>query len=213
MLRLFDKSKADNNNKQEIIFVMGGPGSGKGTQCNLLEKSKNYYHISTGDIIRNMLKENTGSDDPVINKIRDAMKNGVLLDDTTALDVVKREMQAHPEVAGFLIDGYPRTIKQLSIFEEYVKPCDRVLFFDTTEEIMRQRTLGRAEIEHREDDNEVVIARRIKTFKTQTMLVINELARIMGDKFIRIDTSGTVEEVNKAIEQALNQQPGMRLAS
>lgn len=189
----------------EIIFVIGGPGSGKGTQCERLQHEKGYYHISTGDLIRDLLKNNTDHNNPKIQEIQSKMRQGELLSDEMITEVLFDEMQKHPEVKQFLIDGYPRTIGQLELFEKTIQPCDKVLFFDTTEEIMKSRLLARAAIEKREDDNEATIARRVAIYQEKTMLVIKHLEKSKYDKFIRIDTSGTVNETAASVDHAIDQ--------
>jgi adenine phosphoribosyltransferase len=190
--------------KAEIIFVIGGPGSGKGTHCQRLQNEKGYHHISTGDLIRHVLKSQADQTNPKLAAIRTKVQHGELLDDQMITDVLADEMQHHKDAKCFLIDGYPRTLEQLSLFENTIQKCNKVLFLDTTETIMTSRLLARADIEHREDDNEATITKRIKTYQEKTLPVIDYLKKNKPNQFISVNTSGTLEEaiilVNKAVE-------------
>lgn len=196
------------NVRQEIIFVVGGPGSGKGTHCANLVEKMGYHHISTGDLVRNIIKDDAEQhDNPDINRIRETIKSGELLDDQMIMDILKNEIQQHPRVAGFLIDGCPRTIAQLKMFEEQIKACNKVLYFDTTEEIMKQRILKRGLIEGREDDNEETAGKRIKVYRERTLPVVEELKKQKGAVFHHIDSSGTIEEVSQLVNSIVKAKP------
>jgi adenine phosphoribosyltransferase len=205
---------SSNNAKSvpEITFVIGGPGSGKGTQCKRLQRDKGYFHISTGDLIRHFLKDNTDEGNATITDIRSKMQRGELLSDEMMTEVLADEMQKHPEAKHFLIDGYPRTLGQLELFEKNIQPCNKVLFLDTTEEIMTSRLLARADFEHREDDNAVTIARRIHVYQEKTLPVIDYLEKNKADQLVRIDTSGTIEETQAHVNQAIDQSKMTRVS-
>lgn len=187
----------------EIIIVTGGPGSGKGTHCERLQREQGYHHISTGDVLRKLLKTSPDQDSPKIADIRRSMQRGDLLSDELMTEILADEIKKYPEAKKFLIDGYPRTLGQLELFEKTVKPCDKVLFFDTTEEIMISRLLNRSQIEHREDDNEKTIRHRIAVYKEKTLPVIEHLQKSRADKFVRIDTSGSLKETTAIVNQAV----------
>jgi adenine phosphoribosyltransferase len=190
--------------KAQIIFVIGGPGSGKGTHCSQLQRDLGYHHISTGDLIRHLLADST-QQSADINEIRTKMSRGELLDDAMITEILANEMRQHPDAQAFLIDGYPRTLAQLQLFENTQQPCHKVLFFDAPDAVLKERLLARSTIERRADDNAEAIAHRLKVYQAQTLLVIQALAHSKTDKFIRIDTSGTLaatrDLVNKALEK------------
>jgi len=192
-------SSLNYKSKPEVIFVIGGPGSGKGTQCELLQREKGYCHISTGDLIRNLLKEEK-IENKQLSEIRTKVQRGELLDDAMITELLAKEIQKNPEAKSFLIDGYPRTVEQLTLFEKTIQPCNKILFFDTTEAIMQSRLLGRAQIEHRDDDNEVTIAKRIKLYQEKTLPIIDYIKQNHAEKLIQIDASGKVEEIAAKIK-------------
>ncbi|GEM_PF-183710 len=194
--------------KQKILFMMGGPGSGKGTHCKSIAEKNHYHHISTGDLLRNKLKDTSNPEDETIKKIHATIQRGDFLDDKLIMDLITEEMQKHTSAPGFLIDGYPRTQSQLELFEKNVGPCDKILYFKVSEEIMQERMLARGLKEHREDDNEFTIARRIKIYNEQTLPVIHYLRQHHNNIFFQIDTNGEIEEVDKSVSAALTT-PGL----
>jgi len=187
---------------KKVIFVTGGPGSGKGTHCQMMVKNEGYHHISTGDLIRAMSKTDA--------VMADKVSRGEFLSDEFIIDVVKNEMLSHPEAKGFLIDGCPRTLEQGELFTRMIKPCDQVLFFDTTPAIMTQRMLHRAQIEHRTDDNPDTIARRLQTYKDKTMPVIAHLQKTRADVFKRINASLDTESIARQVADAIAEKPPLK---
>ena len=107
----------------KCIFVIGGPGSGKGTQCAKMADRYGYAHISSGDLLR----EEVASGSRRGRKLGEMMGRGDLVPDNVVLEMVKEAMVARGEQArGFLIDGYPRTLAQCREFESSVVPCHKV---------------------------------------------------------------------------------------
>lgn len=208
MFRSQQPLRKPSNIKQEIIFVIGGPGSGKGTHCARLVENKGYVHLSTGDLVRNFLNDSNSEDEnPTIKLFRDTIKSGGLLDDEMIITLLRHEMSKYPRALGFLIDGCPRTLNQVRLFEEQIKPCNKVLYFDTTEEIMKQRILKRGLTEQREDDNEVTALRRIQVYRDKTLPVVEYLRKTKGSIFKHIDSSGALEEVSRIVDETMRVNP------
>lgn len=197
--------------RQQMIFVIGGPGSGKGTHCELLVKEEDYVHISSGDLVRAILNE---PDRPTMAEnvralrahIREVILNGGLLPGRFIVDLVLHEIQNHPHAKGFLIDGCPRTIEQANIFHAKIKPCDLILFFDTSEAVMKQRMEKRREAEHRLDDNDDTFNKRLATYREETLPMVDHLKTRYPHIFRRIDSSGSVEDVARAVTHAIKAQ-------
>lgn len=191
--------------KQEMILVIGGPGSGKGTQAKILSESNGYRHISTGDLVRKMLNTEIQDekDRPRINKIRERVNKGELLDDLEIFDILKQEINNYPDSPGFIIDGYPRTLKQAQLFEEKIQPFDKIIYFKLSEKIMHDRMLQRGEIEHRQDDNETTILHRVNVYKDQSLPVVQYFETHRKDFFTEIDASGSIESVAKQVRHAI----------
>ncbi|XP_027725459.1 adenylate kinase isoenzyme 1 [Vombatus ursinus] len=114
----------------KIIFVVGGPGSGKGTQCEKIVEKYGYTHLSTGDLLR--AEVSSGSDRG--KKLSEIMEKGQLVPLDTVLDMLRDAMIAKVETSkGFLIDGYPREVKQGEEFEKKIGSPTLLLYIDRRE--------------------------------------------------------------------------------
>jgi adenylate kinase len=178
---------ASDGKKAPIIFVLGGPGSGKGTQCEKLRDKYGFVHLSTGDLLR---EEVSGGSD-LGKQLENIMKEGKLVPLDTVMTLLKNAMEKHPEAKGFLIDGYPREVEQAKEFEKKIRPADVILYFEVSDEIMTQRLLGRALTSGRADDNEETIKKRLVTFHDQTKPVIDAYPT----KVKKIDCSGQIDGI------------------
>ena len=150
------------------VLVMGGPGCGKGTQCKKLADHFGFTHLSTGDLLR----QEVGSGSETGKELAEIMQRGELVPTDLVLKLLRESMLANPSEC-FLIDGFPRELKQAIKFEEEVAPVDSVLFFDVSYATMRQRLLKRGETSGRADDNEETIEKRLLTFQNVTIPVIS----------------------------------------
>lgn len=153
-----------------IIFVIGGPGCGKGTQCERIVARFGYTHLSTGDLLR----EEVNSGSKRGQAISAIMKKGDLVPLDIVLDLLKESMMKHlPTSKGYLIDGYPREVKQGVEFETQIKPCSIVLFFDVSDQTMIDRCMKRGQTSGRVDDNEETIKKRLDTFHNISRPVVD----------------------------------------
>lgn len=100
----------------KVVFVVGGPGSGKGTQCEKIAHKYGYVHLSSGDLLREEVK--SGSERG--KHLNDLMEKGVLVPNQIVLDMIKEAMIMHKSRNGYLIDGYPRELNQAIEFENHV---------------------------------------------------------------------------------------------
>ncbi|KQK86025.1 hypothetical protein AAES_37041 [Amazona aestiva] len=153
----------------KIIFVVGGPGSGKGTQCEKIVQKYGYTHLSTGDLLR--AEVSSGSERG--KTLQAIMEKGELVPLDTVLDMLRDAMVAKADVSkGFLIDGYPREVKQGEEFEKKIAPPTLLLYVDAGKETMVKRLLKRGETSGRVDDNEETIKKRLETYYKATEPVI-----------------------------------------
>eukprot|EP00798_Chlamydomonas_sp_ICE-L_P013611 gene13611-19486_t len=164
-----------------IIFVLGGPGCGKGTQCDKIKATyEGVVHLSAGDLLRAEVA--SGSEvgakcealmkecKLVGAKCEALMKEGKLVPMTVTISLLKNAMISSGG-SFFLIDGFPRKLDQGQAFEESIIKCKHVLFFDCPEDEMRKRLLKRGETSGRSDDNEATIIKRFQTFVNESMPV------------------------------------------
>jgi len=173
-----------------IVFVLGGPGSGKGTQCDKIVAKYGFTHLSTGDLLRDEVA--SGSERG--KKLTEIMEKGDLVPLDTVLGLLRDAMIAKAATSkGYLIDGYPRELEQGLKFENDVGPVESVLYFEVADETMVKRLLKRAETSGRVDDNEETIKKRLKTFHDHTTPVIDHYAK--QNKVCKIVAEGTVDEI------------------
>ncbi|KAJ1336837.1 hypothetical protein BSLG_006940 [Batrachochytrium salamandrivorans] len=151
-----------------IIFVLGGPGSGKGTQCERLAVEFQLTHISAGDLLRDEVQRQSD----VGNMVAGMMKEGKIVPMDIILTLLREEIKKSITSVGFLIDGFPRAMDQALEFEKRIGPCRLVLAFTCSLEVLEQRLLERGKTSGRADDNIATIQKRFFTFKEQSIPVI-----------------------------------------
>ena len=191
--------------KARVVFVIGGPGSGKGTQCTKIKDEFNYNHMSTGDILRNVVKEKQGS---AWQELEADMKEGKLIPSDKLISFVKLGIVSSKNKK-ILLDGFPRNQDNINEWNKQMKNVAdvvAVVYFEVPDDVMKQRLLGRNE--GRADDNEETIAKRLETFNAETKPVIDTYEK--EGKLIKIDATKSVDEVftdvkNKFMEKKLYQ--------
>jgi len=211
-----DKTKYPkfDHTKVTVIFVLGGPGAGKGTQCSLLVEDFGFCHLSAGDLLR-AEQHREGSQFGTL--IQNCIKEGTIVPMEVTVKLLENAMTAaikEPKSGDgwadgrgrFLVDGFPRQMDQAIKFDEEVCLASMVLFFSTTEEVMLGRLLERGKTSGREDDNAESIKKRFNTYKQTTMPVIKHYEAL--GRVAEIDSSVSVEEVHThskaAVQKILN---------
>ena len=210
------------------IILFGSPGVGKGTQAKILSSKLSIPHISTGDILRAAVKDET----PLGIKAKEAMNKGELVSDDVMIGIIKDTLEQEKCKTGFILDGFPRTTVQAvaidKLFTEMGINNFYVITLDADEgEVIKRLSSRRAckvckniftlsEIEGlnhcpvcnsensfylRDDDKEEVIKHRMEVFKKETQPVLEHYKE--RGNVIYIDGFGTVEEINKRILSAL----------
>ena len=190
-----------------VLFVLGGPGAGKGTQCANLVRDYKFTHLSAGDLLR-AEQDRPGSEFGQL--IKDYIKDGnivpmevtVQLLENAITDVVKEK----DGKGKFLIDGFPRKMDQALKFEETVVPSQFVLFFDCPEEEMERRLLERGKTSGRTDDNAESIKKRFKVFEETSMPVVEYFEK--QGRVVRIVATKTPEEVYRETKEKVEERLG-----
>lgn len=186
----------------KIIIITGPPYSGKGTQCEILEKELGYKHVSTGDRCR--LEKETGTE---IGKIMSAYEErGELVPDRIMKDLFRQILLENRSEKGIILDGYPRTVAQvddlLGLVAELGLDINQVLNIEVPPEELLRRAEIRAQTSDRKDDQDVEVHRkRIRVFEQMTRPAIAHLqSRLQVASF---DGTGTIDEVTEKISAHL----------
>lgn len=184
----------------KTIWVIGGPGCGKGTQCDKIIAKYGFQHLSSGDLLR----EEVASGSPRGASLQELMSKGLFVPTDIVLELIKERMNKAREqgttTTGFLIDGYPRELEQGILFEKNVCPVDLIIFFDVANETLKKRLLGRAAVSQRADDNEETIKKRIEIFNVKN----GEIVEHYKDKVVRINAEGAVDDIFAEVSKALD---------
>lgn len=185
------------------IIIFGPPGSGKGTQSDMLINKFGFHHISTGELLRKHIAE--GSE---LGKIADSYCSvGQLIPDQLMVDILDNKIASEPEVLdGLILDGFPRTISQArdlkNLMAKYEAKIDAVVGLELPDELLTDRLLKRGEVSGRSDDNLDTIKKRIEVYHKKTLPLRQYY--IDENKYFPIKADGTIEEVFNEIEQALS---------
>jgi len=186
-----------------VIFVLGGPGSGKGTQSENLVRDYGFMHLSAGDLLRaEQVREGSEYGELIRNHIREGtivpMEVTVVLLSNAMFDA---KSTAKTTPARFLIDGFPRKLDQAIFFEETVCPSRMTLFLDCPEDMMLARLLKRGETSGRDDDNIESIRKRFCVFEETSMPVVHMYEK--EGKVVRVEATGTKEDVYARIREGI----------
>ncbi|XP_020214292.1 UMP-CMP kinase isoform X2 [Cajanus cajan] len=177
-----------------ITFVLGGPGSGKGTQCAKIVETYGFNHLSAGDLLRREMNSDSEYGSMILNTIRE----GSIVPSEVTVKLILKEMKSSDNHK-FLIDGFPRSEENRKAFEQIIGAEPRiVLFFDCPEEEMVKRLLRRNQ--GRIDDNIDTIKNRLKVFEALNLPVIDYYAK--RGKLYRINAVGTADEIFEQVRPA-----------
>lgn len=187
------------------IILIGPPGVGKGTQAARLADALSVPAVSTGELFRAHVADET----PLGLQIRDTIVSGAYLPDALTNDVVAQRLRADDAEHGFVLDGYPRTLHQISELDRLLAAAQQqltaVLLLDAEQATVVERLRRRALSQGRPDDTVDVIRHRLDVYREQTA----PLARIYEERglLVRIDGEGSPADVGEQILRSLAQDP------
>jgi len=184
------------------IALFGPPGAGKGTQSKYLIEKYKLFYISTGDILRKELKEES----KLGLQAKNIIEQGGLVSDEIIVQIIEKTIKSNPDANGFLFDGFPRTFVQAYILEGLMiklnTKLDALISIEVPENESITRLLERGKTSGRSDDNEEVIKNRLQEYYKKTLPVLN-FYKERGN-YIAVNGVQTIEKVNIDIEEVIN---------
>ena len=180
------------------IVIFGKPGAGKGTQAEFLKSKYNLIHISTGDLFRYHIMNNT----PLGVKVTSILENGDLVPDKLTIKILENEVKKHKKTSGFIFDGFPRTINQAKKLDDFLKSLSMQISFtialEAEDEILLKRLLKRGETSGRSDDlNKEKILNRFKEYNDKTLPLKEFYSK--QNKFFSINGVGGIKVISKRL--------------
>ncbi|MBG73544.1 MAG: adenylate kinase [Chloroflexi bacterium] len=181
------------------IILLGPPGAGKGTQAEYISKKFDLNKVSTGDLFRENIKNNS----PLGQKANEFVNSGKLVPDQIVTDMINNWLISNTD--NWLLDGFPRTINQAKSLNQILKSCNQilnsVLLISVPNNMLVDRLLERQKIEKRSDDNMETIQVRINTYEEETKPLITyyQQENILSE----IDGSQSISNVSISIEKEL----------
>ncbi|XP_005099233.1 UMP-CMP kinase [Aplysia californica] len=188
----------DSASLYNVVFVLGGPGAGKGTQCEKINEVFKFKHLSAGELLRQE-RQTTGSEYGEL--IAKHIKDGTIVPVEITCSLLKREME-NSQVRNFLIDGFPRNKDNLDGWNSAMKEVadvKRVLFFSCPDQVCVDRCLSRGATSNRTDDNADTLKKRLTTYKESTMPIVESFRTL--NLISEIDASGSPEQVFAEVQK------------
>jgi len=180
--------------KKKLLFI-GPPGAGKGTQASLFCTKYGLDHLSTGDLLR----DEVSSGSVLGRKASELMNKGELVSDELVLSIVEGRLVNINE--GWLLDGFPRNVNQAnslkSLLEKINQPLEGVVLIKISDDYLIKRLLARG----RDEDNEEVIANRLKIYREKTSPLVDLYSK--AGILVEVDGNAEIDVVFSCIERAL----------
>ena len=185
------------------LILFGPPGSGKGTQASNLVDHYGLLHISTGDLFRYEM----GNDTPLGLKAKEYIAKGELVPDEVTIGMLKNKVNSTPEAKGYIFDGFPRTIAQAEALDEFLKEKNSevavLVALDVDDDEIVKRLLNRGLTSGRADDNdEGIIRNRIDVYNAETAQVYDYYGK--SDKSVKVQGIGSIDEIFERLKTAID---------
>ena len=176
------------------LILFGPPGSGKGTQSEKIIEKFHLVHLSTGDLLRSQIAQQTA----LGLEAKKLMDKGQLVPDEVVVGMISTALEENPQAKGFLFDGFPRTAAQAealdSLLEIRKTPVKVMLALDVSEDELVKRILKRGQSSGRTDDtDETIIAARVAEYKNKTEAVADYYRK--SDKVVMVPGEGSIDEI------------------
>ncbi len=186
----------------KIIFF-GPPGSGKGTQAKLISNEFKLFHLSTGDILRDKLKD----EDEISIQLKKTISSGNLVSDNILNQIIGKKLTSNDCANGFILDGYPRTMAQLEFLLSFLiknnLSIDFIFDFKIEFKFAEERILQRFKKEKRSDDSVSVIKTRLQKYMKETFPASQYFSSNFKDNYFLIDASQDVSQIQRELMKIL----------
>ncbi|MEM9836102.1 MAG: adenylate kinase [Bacteroidota bacterium] len=181
------------------LILFGPPGSGKGTQAKRLQEKHGLLQISTGDLFRYEI----GNKTPLGVAAREYMDKGELVPDEVTIGMLRNKVEAHPDVPGYIFDGFPRTIAQAKALDEFLaeknERVNQLILLQVEDDEIVKRLLERGKDSGRPDDqDESIIRNRIEVFLAETSPVFDYYAT--KELSVIVEGVGSIEEISEKLQ-------------
>ena len=185
------------------LVLFGPPGAGKGTQANFLKEKYNLVHISTGDVFRFNMKNNTA----LGMLAKSYIDKGALVPDQVTIDMLSAEVDKNAGANGFIFDGFPRNEVQAEALDNIMdakdSKVDAMIALEVEDEILVQRLLERGKTSGRKDDSdEAIIRNRIKVYYNETAILKDFYSK--QDKYFGVDGVGSIEDITERLNTVID---------
>ena len=183
------------------VIIFGPPGAGKGTQAGNIVNKFNLYQVSTGDLLRNEVRNQT----EIGKDIENIISKGDFATDEIVNELIKNVISDPKKKNKLIFDGYPRSLSQAKnlnlLLDHFKQKIDFIFFLNVQKETIIERIEKRKILEKRSDDNLSTILKRYDTYMDRTKPVLDFYSK--NSNFYEIDGSGKIEEISSKIEQIL----------
>ncbi|HTC01434.1 MAG TPA: adenylate kinase [Ferruginibacter sp.] len=185
------------------LILFGPPGSGKGTQSEKLIAKYGLKHLSTGDLLRSEIANNT----PLGLEAKNFMDKGQLVPNEVVIGMISSAVDANPKAKGFLFDGFPRTTAQADALDRLLelkgKSISLMLALEVSEEELVKRLLKRGQTSGRSDDtNEKIIRERINVYHNETSAVAEHYRKV--NKVEMIEGEGSIDDIFASLSKEID---------
>lgn len=187
------------------LVIFGPPGAGKGTQSEKIIEKYQLAHISTGDMFRMHIQNDT----ELGKRVKQILADGLLVPDSITIDMLEEEVTRNKDVKGFIFDGFPRTVNQAGALDAFLegKGCkvDLVLQLDVDQDVIKERIAERKKVSGRADDDESKLVKRIDEYFEKTIHVLPYYQE--QGKVVKVNGVGEIQvifgNISAAIDAAL----------
>ncbi|WP_298896698.1 adenylate kinase [uncultured Psychroserpens sp.] len=185
------------------LVLFGPPGAGKGTQANFLKETYNLIHISTGDVFRFNIKNETA----LGMLAKSYMDKGELVPDQVTIDMLNAEVEKNADANGFIFDGFPRTNAQAEALDKLMNSKDSqinaMIALEVDDEVLVERLLERGKTSGRKDDaDESIIRNRITEYYNKTAILKDYYTA--QDKYFGVDGVGSISEITERLNTVID---------